>query len=98
MTRASASRILVVEDEAIIRAFLADGLTDAGYEVETAENGADALDRLEAYAPDVVLLDLLMPVMDGWAFLRERQDDPRLSTVPVVVLSAAGMEPLRRAS
>ena len=92
------SRILVVDDEPAIRTFLVEGLTDAGYSVCTASNGAEALQRAGEYRSDVVLLDLLMPVMDGLAFLRERLLQPDLARVPVVVLTAAGMETLRAAT
>src|SRR6266545_2552495 len=91
-------RVLVVEDEALIRACLAEGLTDAGYEVVTAPNGAEALLRIREERPDAVLLDLLMPVMDGLAFLNARHAQPRLATVPVVVLSAGGVSALRDAT
>src|ERR687885_2636111 len=95
MTTGGRNRVLVVEDEPIIRRFLEEGLTDAGFHVITAHNGAVALDRVEEHQPDAVLLDLLMPVMDGLEFLRERQQQPRLAALPVVVLSAGGPRPLR---
>jgi CheY-like chemotaxis protein len=91
-------RVLVVDDEPLIRAFLADGLSDAGHQVLTAEDGAAAIERIGQDQPDAVLLDLLMPVMDGWAFLRERQAQARLAAVPVVVLSAAGIDAIRGAA
>src|SRR5919197_5724172 len=97
MTTGGRSRVLVVEDEPIIRRFLEEGLTDAGFQVVTAHNGAAALDRVEEHQPDAVLLDLLMPVMDGLEFLRERQQQPRLAALPVVVLSAGGLSALRDA-
>jgi CheY-like chemotaxis protein len=92
------NRVLVVEDECLIRTCLAEGLADAGYEVTTADNGAEALERIREVRPDAVLLDLLMPVMDGLAFLHQRHSDPRLAGVPVVVLSAGGVSALRDAS
>ena len=92
------SRILVVDDEAAIRTFLVEGLTDAGYSVATAGNGAEALDLAREHGSDAVLLDLLMPVMDGLSFLRARQARPDLASVPVVVLSAAGLDMLRAAT
>ena len=92
------SRILVVDDEAAIRTFLVEGLTDAGYTVATAGNGAEALDLAREHGSDVVLLDLLMPVMDGLSFLRARQAQPDLARVPVVVLSAAGLDMLSAAT
>jgi CheY-like chemotaxis protein len=91
-------RVLVVDDESIIRNFLADGLTDEGYQVITARNGAEALMSVYQYQPDAVLLDLLMPVADGWTFLRERRVQPALAIVPVVVFSAAGKAGLHDAA
>jgi CheY-like chemotaxis protein len=97
MGTADRNRVLVVEDEPIIRRCLEEGLIDAGFEVVTAHNGAVALDRMGQHPPHAVLLDLLMPVMDGLEFLRERQQRPQLAAVPVVVLSAGGLEALRDA-
>jgi CheY-like chemotaxis protein len=97
MTSAERNRVLVVEDEPIIRRCLEEGLIDAGFSVITAHNGAVAIDRVRQHRPDAVLLDLLMPVMDGLAFLRERQHQPLLAALPVVVLSAGGLTALRDA-
>lgn len=64
-----------------------------GFNVETAANGRQALDRLEAGTPaSIILLDLMMPVMDGWQFRREQSRSPRLSKIPVIVVSAAGRD------
>ena len=81
-----AHRVLVVDDDPDIRALLVSVLADDGYEAEAAPNGRDALVALEDFAADVVILDLMMPVMDGWTFaerMKERWD------IPIVVLSAA---------
>ena len=91
-------RVLIVEDEVIVRVCLAETLEDAGYQVATAPNGADALVQIQEHRPDAVLLDLLMPVMDGLEFLHARHAQPWLATVPVVVLSAGGLETLRQAT
>jgi len=79
-------RVLVVDDDASIRELLSTVLEDDGYEVVPAANGEDALAVCARWRPDVIVLDLMMPVMDGWTFakrLRERDD------IPIVVLSAA---------
>ena len=82
--------ILLVDDDEGIREALTETLVDEGFSVQAARNGLEAVDWLRKHAeiPYVVLLDLMMPVMDGRAFLRYRQDDPVLSKVPVVVISA----------
>src|SRR5688572_1427935 len=84
--------ILVVDDDADIRTSLAELLGDEGYQVETAVNGQDALDKLRALkgVPCVILLDLMMPVMAGQQFYAEQQKDPDLAQIPVVVISADG--------
>jgi two-component system response regulator MprA len=79
-------RVLIAEDDTAIRTFLAQALADEGYIVETAVNGAVALERCAAFAPDVVVLDLMMPLVDGFQFLRRRGSG---CTAPVVVISAA---------
>jgi len=79
-------RVLVVDDDPSIRELLSTALEDDGYEVMPAANGQDALSVCERWRPDVIVLDLMMPVMDGWTFakrLRERHE------IPIVVLSAA---------
>jgi DNA-binding response OmpR family regulator len=87
-----AIRILIVEDDADIREELADILRAEGYEAMTAENGLAARDLLHSarQLPDVILLDLMMPVMDGWHFRAEQLEDAALSSIPVIVVSGAG--------
>jgi CheY-like chemotaxis protein len=83
-------RILVVDDEPIIRETLAELLAEAGHDVTAAADGAAALARLEAgLEPDVVLLDLMMPVMNGWELRRRMLADPRLAAIPVIIFSGA---------
>jgi CheY-like chemotaxis protein len=83
-------RILLIEDEPEIRMALADLLEEAGFEVSLACNGEEALSLLRAgQAPCVILLDLMMPVMDGWTFRAEQMKDPRLALIPVVLISGA---------
>ena len=80
--------VLVVDDQEVIRETLQTALDDEGFTVECAANGREALDILERWKPCVILLDLMMPVMDGWAFRAEQRRSG--NTVPVVLLSAAG--------
>ena len=84
--------ILVVDDDPDIRDSLGALLEDEGYHVQFASNGQEALDFLArgGDAPCLILLDLMMPVLDGHGFLRHRQDDPALAAIPVVVITAAG--------
>ena len=79
--------VLVVEDDASIREVLSDVLQDRGFRVMPATNGADALEQLETARPDVVLLDLLMPVMHGWAFMEAYLEKTEGALIPIVVLS-----------
>ena len=80
--------VLVVDDQKAIRDTLQTALDDEGFTVECAANGQEALDILRHWKPCVILLDLMMPVMDGWAFQAEQRRSG--STVPIVLLSAAG--------
>ena len=81
--------VLIVEDDADLREMMAQLLALEGFHAEAVGNGRDALDYLEkGDCPDLILLDLMMPVMDGWEFRRRQRSNPRLASVPVVVLSA----------
>ena len=87
------SGVLVVEDDVDILRALVQVLEDEGYAVRTAGNGQIALDTLRApgaQRPCVILLDLMMPVMDGWAFRAEQLRDATLAQIPVIVLTADG--------
>jgi CheY-like chemotaxis protein len=82
-------RVLVVDDEPDMREALSDALSRNGWEVEAARDGADALRKLRSGPrPSVILLDIMMPVMDGWQFRSVQRGDPDLWDIPVVVLSA----------
>ena len=82
-------KILVVEDDSDVREAMAVMLDTAGYSVVEAEHGREALDRLRSGSGfGLILLDLFMPEMNGWAFLVEHARDPELATVPIVVMSA----------
>lgn len=81
------ARVLVVDDEPDIRATVAAMLEIEGYEVTEATNGADALASVEAACPDLILLDMRMPVLDGWGFAAELRR--RGHETPIVVMTAA---------
>jgi CheY-like chemotaxis protein len=80
--------VLLVEDDGAIRGLLSLLLALEGYDVETAEHGLAALDAMKYRLPDVILLDLLMPTMDGRQFLAVLRSDPRTQYIPVVITSA----------
>jgi len=82
---------LIVDDDDNIREALEELLALHGFTGRLAENGRVALQllRTRARLPKVILLDISMPVLDGWGFLLERDNDPRLLTVPVIVISAS---------
>ena len=80
--------VLVVEDDDALREAVVDAIADAGYHVEQAENGRVALDKMRAESPRLVLLDLMMPVMDGWEVVAAMDTDPELANVPVCVVTA----------
>jgi len=83
-------QVLGVEDDADIRETVAELLVEEGYVVHTANSGREALDHLAAAPslPDLVLLDLMMPVMDGWTFYDNLQKEARWAALPIVVISA----------
>src|SRR5258706_7308950 len=82
-------RLLLVEDDGELRSSLSELLLSDGYDVVQASNGSEALDRLRTTpTPDLILLDLMMPVKDGWQFRVEQKRDPALAAIPVVALSA----------
>ena len=88
--------VLIVEDDADLREMMAQLISLEGFQAHTVANGREALDYLHrAQHPELILLDLMMPVMDGWEFRREQRNDPAIADVPVVVLSA--LDPSRGA-
>jgi CheY-like chemotaxis protein len=85
--------VLIVDDELDLREMMAQLLTLEGFQAATVANGVEALNYLSGSdTPDVILLDLMMPVMDGWEFRRKQQADPKLSRVPTIVVTALTRE------
>ena len=93
-SKQSAGRILVIDDEAVMRLLFTRSLQSAGFDVVAAEGASQGLQKLrDDPSIRLVLLDLNMPGMDGWGFRREQRADPRLKDVPTVVVTG---EPLAR--
>jgi CheY-like chemotaxis protein len=84
------SPVLIVDDDADVREALEDLLLERGFSVITASNGAEALKLLRSMnaPPAMILLDIMMPVMDGYGFLAEQRSDPTLSRIPVAIITA----------
>jgi CheY-like chemotaxis protein len=80
--------VLVVDDDPNIRRMICAALKRDGYTFLEAPNGRDALDLMRGEHPDVVVLDLMMPVLSGWDVLRERMSDAELRRIPVIIVSA----------
>lgn len=82
--------VLVVDDDHNIRVVIRQALEAHGYTVHSATNGRDALELLKRIdTPDVILLDLMMPFMTGWEFIKEQKRDASIAQIPVVIVSAA---------
>lgn len=86
-------RVMLVEDDDIIREIYALKFELEGFPVTTAEHGQAALDRLPAFQPDIILLDLMMPVMDGLAFLRELRQRLEPGSYPAIIVFSNISEP-----
>ena len=81
-------KVLVVEDNQIDRTRLVKVLSDAGYEVSTAENGLQAIDQVKSNKPDAILMDVNMPEMDGFAATRALRGDKDTKHIPVILVTA----------
>ena len=86
------AHVLVVEDEEDLASLVELNLQLSGYAVTTAGNGRVALDHLEDHRPDVILLDVMMPVVDGWQVLQQVKSDPDTQDIPVIMLTALSEE------
>lgn len=88
----SAGRVLIVDDEPQLRRIMRATLTGAGYEVEDAPNGEQALERLREFRPDLVLLDINMPVMNGLDFIKKVKELGTYEHIPIIISSTEGKE------
>ena len=91
--------VLIVEDQSDLRQLYAQELTISGFDVIEAGNGLEAITHTSAHFPDVVLMDLSLPVVDGWEATRRLKNDSRTAHIPVVALTAHdGSGELQRAT
>ena len=88
-------RVLIVEDHADLRRLYAVGLNQRGFEVRLAANGAEAIDRIEETRPHVLVLDLCMPIMDGWEVIEKVNPPEAGAAIPVIVVSGYTAPPDR---
>ncbi|MBI4086908.1 response regulator [Candidatus Kaiserbacteria bacterium] len=84
--------ILIIEDDPLIQQMIVDKLTGEGYDVAACVMAEDGLAAMEKAKPDLLLLDLLLPQMDGFAVLEKMKADPRMKSIPVVILSNFGQQ------
>lgn len=85
-------RILIVDDDSVILRLLQINFRLEGYEVDTASRGEEALQRVKDHLPDVVVLDVMMPGIDGWEVCRQLKENAGVSHIPVIFLSARAQE------
>lgn len=85
-------KILIVEDEMFLLRAIKDKLTKEGYNVHTSENGKEGLEKTKSEKPDLVILDLVMPIKNGFSYLEDKAKDPDIKDIPVIVLSNLGQD------
>jgi CheY-like chemotaxis protein len=81
-------RVLYIEDDTEHRLMLSTLLTSHGFTVEAAKNGLEGVEKVREWEPDVILLDLLLPLMDGFGVMNTLKEDPTTQNIPIVVISA----------
>ncbi len=84
--------MLVVDDSDVLRKIVGFNLSKEGFIVEEARDGVEALERMASAKPDLVILDIMMPRLNGFEVLKRMRTDPELSSIPVIVLTAKGGE------
>lgn len=86
------TKILLAEDDKFISKAYNDGLKRAGFEIQTASDGLQAMEVLDTFTPDIILLDIIMPEMNGFEVLKKVKESPKWKTIPVLVLSNLGQQ------
>ncbi len=85
-------KVLVIDDSAVLRNIIVFNLKKAGYEIEQAVDGMDGMDKIREFKPDMIVLDIMMPRLDGFGVLEEKSKDDDIKAIPVIVLTAKGGE------
>jgi len=85
-------RLVVVEDDNFFQHFYKSKLIESGYEVEVAGDGSEGLSKIHSFHPDLILLDLIMPNMDGFQLLETLNKDENLKKIPIIIFSTLGQE------
>ncbi len=86
------AKILIIEDDKFLRELISKKLVDKGYEIIKAVDGAEGVEKTKKGNPDLILLDLILPKMNGFEVLSEIKDDPATSSIPVIILSNLGQK------
>lgn len=85
-------RLLLIEDDRFFRKFYVEKLQEKGFEIDEADDGIQGLEKMRAFKPDLVVLDIILPNKDGFEVLKEMQSDKNLKNIPVLVFSTLGQE------
>jgi DNA-binding response OmpR family regulator len=83
-------KVLIIEDEEIIRGILQKKIENEGYKVDVAEDGEKGISKIREVMPDIIILDIVMPRMDGFAVLEEMKKDENIANIPVIIVSNSG--------
>ena len=84
------AKILIIEDDKFLRELIARKLSDENFEIEQAIDGEEGMKKIKQLKPDLVLLDLILPGIDGFEVLVKMKEEPNLSSIPVIILSNLG--------
>lgn len=87
-----AKKILIIEDDKFLRELIARKLTDEGFEISEAVDGEDGIKKLKEAKPDLVLLDLILPSIDGFEVLSKVKEDESIASIPIIILSNLGQK------
>ena len=90
--RAMPKKVLVIDDSTVLRNIIVFNLKKAGYEIAEAEDGVDALEKMQNFHPDILILDLMMPKLDGFGVLKEKAKMEVFKETPAIILTAKGGE------